>query len=295
MIKDLKDEYSTAFCLTLILFLGIPHGAVDHKIHQTTTKQSNISSYLVSYLFISLGYTIWWILDPAKALFIFFILSSYHFGQELLEDAKLSNINPVISLLWGSLILIAPIFFNPLEIDSFVNIITGYSLKGINQLQAFSVVIIIYLMALIHLIYAYLKKYLETTKLIQLLSFVVINTFLHLNLSFISAFTIYFVCYHSLNAFKHQYNWLSLNKRDYSLKKFIIDLTGFSLLSILGIIVLFIIFKPSNQASLITLFFILISIVTLPHAITLDQFYKVRKSKINRFNSSNLDSTEYVH
>lgn len=291
-LKNLEDKYSTIFCLTLILLLGIPHGAVDHKIHQTTSKQKNISIYFIAYLFISAGYVVLWILDPAKSLVIFFILSSYHFGQELLEDVKMKRINPAFSLLWGFLILIAPIFFNPLEVDFFVNTLTGYSLKGVSQFQSFSIVFIIYLMALIHLIYAYTKKHLEKIKFKHLLLFVSINTVLHLTLDFVAAFTIYFICFHSLNAFKHQYDWLSLNKKGYNLKKFIIDLSGFSILSIFGIVFLLLVFKPSNQASLITLFFIMISIVTLPHVITLDQFYKVKKVKINQLNSSNLDNKE---
>ncbi len=275
-LDGVDNTYSTVFCLLLILLVGVPHGAVDHKIHRSTSDQRSLVRYVITYLLIAAGYTLWWLVDPAKALFIFFVLSAYHFGQELLEDIAVKNRQLIHSLLWGSIILIAPIFFDPQEIDPYFSLVTGFSISSGIPIQSGYIALLIYLIMLIYLTYYYIKNEIDFAQVVKLLSFVAINSILHLLLDFVLAFTLYFVFFHSFNAFKHQYQWLSARSKNYHFKQFVKDLAKFSSAAILGIILLLWLIKPESQASLILLFFILISVITLPHAITLDQFYKYR-------------------
>ena len=57
------------------------------------------------------------------------------------------------------------------------------------------------------------------------------------------------------------------------------DLSLFSFLSIGGLMLLIYLLKEKEWSELIIYFFMIISIVTLPHSILFDQFYKSRKAK----------------
>ena len=80
------DDVANIIALAAILFFGVPHGAIDHKIHLKFSKKSNVKKFILIYVLVGLGFLLWWVLMPLKALLIFIILSAYHFGQELIED-----------------------------------------------------------------------------------------------------------------------------------------------------------------------------------------------------------------
>lgn len=283
VFENISSTYSNILCLFLILFLGIPHGAVDHKIHQTTTRDKNLFKYIITYLLIAFGYVVWWVIDPAKALLIFILLSAYHFGQELLEDknVKVEKNKLVFSILWGALILIAPLLFSINEVNDYLSIVSGYSFSTIPSEVLFGVSFLIYFLAISHLVFLFVKAQIVKADLVGLIGFMVINTALHLLLDFVIAFTVYFVFFHSLNAFKHQYSWLAGRNQGYTIKKFIIDLSVFAMVAVVGIAMIIGLIRPSNMEALISLFFVLISLITLPHAITLNQFYQFRNKSGN--------------
>ena len=273
-----SSTYSAVLALILMLLFGVPHGAVDHKIHQSTSKDRNLAKYIGKYLLISGGYVLWWFIDPAKALFIFILLSAYHFGQELLEDRKvLSGAGTLLtSMIWGAAILIGPLLFSIDEVNPYIEIVTGFSLVAIKNQVVLGAVGVIYATMLGHLIFLFQRKLVSNTDTLGLLIFMLVNLTLHLFLDFVLAFTIYFICFHSLNAFRHQFEWLAARKKDYTIRKFVLDLSLFALIAIFGIALIVFVVDPSNMNTLIFIFFMLISLITLPHAITLDHFYKVR-------------------
>ncbi|MBC6401615.1 MAG: Brp/Blh family beta-carotene 15,15'-dioxygenase [Ekhidna sp.] len=281
--ENFSKTYSGFLCLFLILLLGIPHGAIDHKIHQSISRNKNLFQYIITYLLTATGYVIWWIIDPAKALLIFILLSAYHFGQEFLEDKnlKVEKNKPAFFILWGSLILISPLLFSLDEVSDYLHIVTGYSFSNIPLEVSICIVLIIYLLAICHLVYLFVKKQIAKADLVGLIGFVVVNTALHLLLDFVIAFTIYFVLFHSLNAFRHQFSWLSERNKNYTIKKFIADLSVFALIAIFGIAIIIGLIRPSDMEALISIFFIMISLITLPHAVTLNQFYQFRKKSGN--------------
>jgi hypothetical protein len=63
------------------------------------------------------------------------------------------------------------------------------------------------------------------------------------------------------------------------MKNFIFDLLPFSVLAVIGLGFLFLFVKPSDMTMVIGYFFIFASLLTLPHAITFDQFYRIRTSE----------------
>lgn len=275
-LKDASSDIVNATCLALILLFGIPHGAVDHKIHLSTSKGGKVTGYIIQYLLIAVGYILWWLIDPAKALLMFILLSSYHFGQELLEDMEIKQSGLMHKMLWGSFILISPLIYHFTQVKTYLEVIISSPIADLDPVLKLIIPTAIIALAITHLVVLYFTGKISKSNSIQLGVFIVFLISSQLVLSFITAFTLYFIFFHSLNAFKHQFLWLKENKREYGLKHFIVDLSRFSLASIVGILVLLWIIDPSNSHSLITYFFILTSLITLPHAITLDHFYRFR-------------------
>ncbi len=110
------------FCVTLILSVGIPHGALDAVILSSSHSQTahSIVEVMCMYLMImALCYTAWYFISPL-ALAFFLASSAYHFGGDwahcattrmLIGSGILSSMyvyHPVETLHW--LLLISPAF-----------------------------------------------------------------------------------------------------------------------------------------------------------------------------------------
>ena len=117
-----------SICLGLILLFGIPHGAADHKVNESITKNSSTFKYVLKYLLIACGYIFWWLIMPGKALVIFIILSAYHFGQEFLENLKIETPKVWEIVLWGTIILIVPLMICYEEVRPSLEFVTKSNL-----------------------------------------------------------------------------------------------------------------------------------------------------------------------
>ena len=286
--------YSTEFsavsynfvCFGLILLVGIPHGAADHRISSTIYNQKNTVRFIIKYILIASGYAVWWIFMPGKALAFFILLSTYHFGQEFLEDMGLKKIRPWAIILWGSTLLIAPVFIAYPEIKSNLEMITNSDLPEINKVILISFVSFIFICAFFHLIHLSKNGQIKRKRVIEQ-TFKVLIFFISFSvLPFIIAFTLYFILFHALNAFRHQFNWLKGNIHGYTIKRFLKDLLLFSSLSIFGILTLIYFIQPESSSEMLSYFFVIISIITLPHSILFDQFYKNRNAQLQKQNES---------
>lgn len=91
-----------AFFIGLI-YVGIPHGAVDHLLETGQWDVKKAPRFIVGYLFQIAAMGIIWYLFPTLALLIFIGYSSWHFGQ---ADGKQWQLSPALSLMWGLSILL---------------------------------------------------------------------------------------------------------------------------------------------------------------------------------------------
>ena len=277
-VIDPNPQYTNFTCIIVILLFGIPHGAADHHIHFHLKKiNSSKTIFIAKYLAIALTYSLWWYLAPGKALIGFIIISSYHFGQEFLEHININKINVLDIIIWGSTIMILPLILSYQEVIDSITVFTPFSLPVLPKgLKLISITLLITLVS-VHTLKKFLAKRITKNQLIKMIILVAMICFLFSVLPFLVAFTIYFLFFHSSHAFKAQYNWLKSQKTHYSVTNFIKDLLPLSLLSILGLSAIIYLFNPSNWIDILSYFFILISVITLPHAILFDDFYKSRK------------------
>ena len=269
-------QYYTIVCLTLISLIGIPHGAADHKISASLNKKSNFLLFVAKYLLISLGYIVWWMFMPGKSFVFFLILSAFHFGQEFLEDMGVKHYNLWEIMFWGSIILFLPILISFAELKSILELVTQSSLPEIPSWLVIVSVSLSIILSIFRLYWLKTKNKISPDEFTKRFLNIAVLLILFEIVPFLIAFTLYFVLFHSVNSFAHQYKWLKSKTKNYSIKSFIVDLIPFSLLSIFGIVLVVLTLKPETDQELVSYFIVLISIITLPHTILFNQFYSLK-------------------
>ncbi|MDE0472228.1 MAG: Brp/Blh family beta-carotene 15,15'-dioxygenase [Ekhidna sp.] len=266
-------------CIILILVFGVPHGALDHKIHLTVNQNTSLKAFLFKYLLVGGFYAIWWILHPKSAIWFFILISSYHFGQETFESYNLKA-GWVGRFLTGGFLVIGSLLFHYEETIQFITTIGSGIIPFIQTDTSIFIALLLTLINLTFLAILFFKTS-EKEKYIKLILFCALYVLININYSLLVSFTIYFIFFHSLNAFKHQYEWLKKQYSSYNIRKFFANLSGFSLLAIIGIVLILLLFNLESMPKMITYFFMLISIITLPHVITFDEFYR-KRSDVNQ-------------
>ena len=195
---------SPLICLLLILTIGISHGSLDHlkgKKLLNLFKIDNIYFFYFFYISIIFFVIFFWFIFPIIALIIFLIVASYHFGKEDTDFLVSKNLsfNPVLYLLKGSLIVIAPLNFHFAEtIDIFKILFIEnerfYIYLGI--IESLKIIPIFFLLSVLSSFYLFVKNYKFTNFSIFLdfFSLLVLNYYL----SPLLAFTFYFCFLHSI-------------------------------------------------------------------------------------------------
>ncbi|MGI8865217.1 MAG: Brp/Blh family beta-carotene 15,15'-dioxygenase, partial [Rubrobacteraceae bacterium] len=110
--------------LASLVFLGLPHGAVDHLVPdrllgRVTTSRS-VAAVILLYIALGTFYLVFWILAPVAAFAFFIVLTWFHWGQgdlhalTILEDRPkklLDNVGTVF--VRGGLPMLVPLIAHP--------------------------------------------------------------------------------------------------------------------------------------------------------------------------------------
>ena len=267
------DDLTNIIALTAILFFGVPHGAIDHKIYLKFSKKSNVRKFILIYVSVGLGFLLWWVLMPLKALLIFIILSTYHFGQELIEDIAETPKNPLLNLSWGLIVLVSPIILKFNDLLPTLNFIGSQPISRIPKDFQIITILVIYLVGYAYVAYLLFTGVIRRVAAIRLTFFSIYLLLSYFLLPFIVAFALYFVLFHSINAMRHQFFWMKDRSADYTFIIFLKDLSPFSLLTIAAMYSLIYYLDPDDWAVFFTYFFVFISLLTLPHAMLFDELY----------------------
>jgi len=188
---NLQIDNITIICFFLIATIGVSHGSLDHiKGYKLLKifKVKNKSFFYLGYIFISLVIICLWLILPLLTLIIFLIIASYHFGKEdavfgINKNFELLN---VFLFLKGSLVILAPLYFNTEETIKIFETL-NVQLNIIND----DILIIFILLSLISNFFINKNIFFSFLD-----SFTIIM--LNLNFSPLLSFTIYFCFLHSL-------------------------------------------------------------------------------------------------
>lgn len=267
LLSSTGSPYTEVYMYSLIvlglLIIGIPHGAVDHLLKKDSKPLVQfIAKYL---LIIALNFTLW-IYAPKLALILFLIYSAFHFGESELEKLnQAQSIKKAIKGgLIGALILLIIVFGHWQESISVLKNIENLLPQRLFEINISPVIYA----SLIGSAFAglYLCLFQNKKHFVQLSLILFFGLFMPL----IAAFSLYFICQHSFNAWQDLKNGLSLNS---------IQLYKKAWPYLLGAIAVFIgilAFNSIDELQLTNIwsnFFIFLSCISLPHIFFMHGFY----------------------
>jgi len=246
----------------IVLSIGIIHGSNDFTILRK--QQSNTTSFLKStgfYLFLIIMCIVSYILNPFISFLFFILLSSYHFGEQHLEEKVFGSkiFKSILYIAYGMLIFSLIFIENMSDVDAIMKNLTGNIIPNdwINIMFIVSLTVLVVLFA-----YQFTKKIKPKIQIVRELFYILLLFLVFKTSSLILGFAIYFVLWHSIPSILDQIKFLS---GDYSLKTILVYLkTAFVywLISILGLIIAYYFLDQSQFNSII---FIVLFAVTAPH------------------------------
>jgi Brp/Blh family beta-carotene 15,15'-monooxygenase len=262
-----------------MLLLGIPHGAVDHQVffskfgHSLQGQPRLWGQFLGFYLGIILLYALLWYFFPLFCFSVFLLFSAYHFGQSqlyYLAESFSKGIISLLYLLWGTLLLGTLLYWHQAEARA---ILAESPLNTVLQpllvAATWCLPVLALLWAALMVFYVPFKSFLKELILLAIL-FVLISTG-----SLLWAFAIYFALWHSLLTIQQEIAVFRKQAPEYRWQDYVKSALPFSLLSFLGIglVLLALAYTEVSQELLILSFFILVSLLTAPHAWVIRHIY----------------------
>ena len=267
LFPDLSQSIQFAVFGLVLLLVGIPHGGIDHLIHNPEIRPQGLVSFIIRYLLLMLGYgLLWWFL-PVAALIAFLGMSAYHFGQShFLEQGKLENRESLLYLLKGAFFLFVILFGDWAMTQEILS-----SMISLDLSEEFRLGILGFLLVSSLIAQGFSAKPFGLT---DGLDYLILAPILYFSPLLIS-FSVYFGFWHSLPSMLAEYAYLRNIPAFNSPLKFgkqLLPFSGISLLGIAGILFAGLEFLEPNQLYL--LFFVLISLISLPHILYMDTFLK---------------------
>jgi Brp/Blh family beta-carotene 15,15'-monooxygenase len=272
-IKAYNLSISPLICLLLILIIGVSHGSLDHikgrkllKIFQI----NNIITFYTSYFLLAVTIIILWVLLPTVVLIAFLIVASFHFGKEdtqFLIDNN-SYLNQFLFFLKGSLVILAPLYFNFNETVSIFKLLLIENesfYQSLNVIENNNFLIIGIVLSTLSSIILFFKKFelKKFTIFFDYFSIIIIN----MHFSPLIAFTIYFCFLHSIRHSISLMTELDQESLKNGLLVFIKKATPLTILtSIFCLIGLYFLNNNYNlDSAILKLIFIGLASLTFPH------------------------------
>lgn len=266
----------------LIMVLGIPHGATDHVIYNVIKKKSidpaTTFSFLAQYLGIIGLYVILWYFFPLLSLVLFIGISAYHFGETQFEYLGLNSfLTHLLYVSWGLLILGTLLGVHIIEVTALLQPLTGYP-ELYSWLAMYQTPLVLSLLSLtLFTLFFNRRVSRDTSFLLKEIGELIILAVLFFNSSLLIGFAMFFAFWHSRDAVMIQVREFRALHPAFSLREFMRLALPFTLLSALGIALLLVVFNYfSTPIPEVTLFFVMISLLTMPHMFIIARFYRLK-------------------
>lgn len=274
--KEISIENQLIYSSLSILLFGIPHGAIDHIIFFKKRQLTKLKFYLV-YLGLIVGFVLMWHIAPVLSLILFLLISAFHFGESQFEDIKITKVlKNIFFFFWGIALLATLIYYNINELAN----VTAYfddTLAFEKVYDIKKVTILYYVTNIITIASMILMAVYKQIKIERLLSEFFLLFLIHITFflfPFIIGFTLYFVVLHSLKVMQDEIEFFKKDNPKFSILDFLKLLAPYSILSIFFTTILLLLSYYSYiPYSIPFLSIIIISVITLPHAIVMNIFY----------------------
>ena len=273
----LPEAFELFLGFILIFTFGMVHGSNDIMIVDKLSKKTNSTFFkiLSTYLTIVMAAILIFYFIPVLALVLFIFFSAYHFGEQHWEEV-LSNLSlplqKIFFFCYGLLILYLVFLFN---VEAVIEIIYEITSLMLNDIYASEVTQILLVVLFLITGYAVYKKQIAIKSVLRELFSLLVFAIIFNSSSLIWGFTIYFIFWHSIPSLLDQITFIYGDLKKKSILKYVKAALPYWLVSVVGIAVLFLIFKDEKHFH--SLFFAFIAAVTFPHAIVMLRMFSKKR------------------
>lgn len=263
--------------------IGIPHGAIDHimaaELYDLNQTLKDHLLFYASYLLVMIVVGALWILFPEAGMALFLIISIYHFGQADMEDflTHREPLNRIFYVNRGLLIIGLIVFSDPLTTYPIMADAMQYDTVFFSILMPsanISLLVIIGTYFLISVL-AIITGRIENTA-IFIVDSLLLTLFLLITGPLIG-FAIYFALWHSAGHINEMREFFKDRGKSLPVGRFYKKAIPFTIVSIVGLaLVLFINVQLNLENQFLSLMFILISVLTLPHMLIVEKMYDAK-------------------
>lgn len=264
-----------------VLIIGIPHGAIDHimaaELYNLNQTLKDHLLFYASYLLVMILIGALWIFLPEIGMAFFLIISIYHFGQADMEDflTRREPMNRLFYIARGFLIIGLIVFSDPL---------TTYPIMA-DAMRMESITFSEFMPPAITSLWIIISIYFITAIAAIALNCIdgavdflvdsLLVTFFLLVTGPLIGFAIYFALWHSAGHINEMREFFEERGKSLSVGRFYKKATPFTIVSIVGLALLLLInVQLSLENQFLSLMFILISVLTLPHMLIVEKMYE---------------------
>ena len=290
------DNFSLLFAVALIL-AGIPHGAADHLIFRLLARQQSLKWkerwFYAGYLGIAAVYAVLWWAMPWAAFLAFLLISALHFGESNWSRTELANpvIKSITELIWGAAIIGVPVLLYSESSFIIIEEITGSPIRVPAETVNYTLWFLLLSNAICLIVLRSLRL-LDNAALLRESAAFALLMLLFWTTPLLVGFSVYFVFWHSLGTVRDQVEALRRCDPSFSQSKYLWQLFPFTALSLAGLAIMYWFMGDLlNRGANLGVLFLFVSIITVPHAILMNQFYNVEKM---RFEAEETVKTEIV-
>ena len=265
---------------SLIFSFGILHGANDLLLIENRNTKKNTYFFiktLIIYVLIVILSAILFFFIPWLALFLFIIVSAFHFGEQQWKDliGLYPNwISSSIGFTYGLFILLLLFIFHAIEVENIIFEITKIQIPTFYLPLLFKIFGCAFFITVAYTYYRYktLREKIRTE-----LFYLIVFTIIFKTSSLIWGFSIYFILWHSIPSILEQMNFLYGEFSFPNFKSYCKSALLYWLLSITGITLLYYMFKDIQIFNAI--FFSFLAAITFPHAFVITKMFSNKKVK----------------
>lgn len=271
--SKLESDVQTIIGFTFIFSFGILHGANDLVLLKNLkAKKNRYFSFLTLYVTVVLISALLFLTIPLIVLFLFILISAYHFGEQHfqdLEEYRWKWMKALFYFVYGSFILLLLFYFHSVEVQSVIQNITSYDIQIFGSPFPLIISGILLLFFFVFNFYALpTSKKTMVTELIYLAVFAIIFKVG----SLIWGFAIYFILWHSIPSLHDQIKFLYGKYSFSNFKLYFSSAFLYWAVSILGIGTLYFFLREEKLFDAV--FFSFIAAITFPHAFVILNMFK---------------------
>jgi Brp/Blh family beta-carotene 15,15'-monooxygenase len=275
-----KTEIIIAFAF--IFTIGILHGANDLILIKNSNNSKNPNSFqknLIYYIIVVLLGLVLFYFIPILALLLFIIVSAFHFGDQQGLYFKFKTSSIILALypfLYGILILFLLFFFHAEEVNTIVSAILRFQVPTLYITEILLTTILLFLSTTV---YFGIKFKSVRSLIIEELFYLLVFAIIFKTSTLLWGFAIYFIIWHSVPSIIEQMNFMYGSVTAQHFKTYIKNGFMYWLASILGIVLLYLLFN--DQEIFNALFFSFLAAITFPHVLViLNMMHNKEEDKI---------------